>query len=41
MSAIFLVRELVNMPAECMGPAQLQEAAEMVGKEHGAQVSEQ
>lgn len=37
--AIFLVRDLVNTPAEDMGPPQLASAARAVGRAHGAKVS--
>jgi leucyl aminopeptidase len=37
-TAVALVRDLVNTPAEDMGPAQLQAAAEQVGAEHGATI---
>jgi len=36
--ATFLVQDLVNTPAEDMGPAQLEEAAEKLAKQHGAKV---
>ncbi len=38
-SAIFLVRDLVNTPAEEMGPAELAAAARDVAKAHGAKCS--
>ncbi|MEZ4655660.1 MAG: hypothetical protein R3E12_19250 [Candidatus Eisenbacteria bacterium] len=37
-SAIFLVRDLVNTPAEDLGPAQLADAAQALGRAHGAKV---
>ncbi len=37
--AIYLVRDLINTPAGDMGPAELAEAAERVGKPHGASVA--
>ena len=37
--ATFLVRDLINTPAEDMGPPQLAEAVEAVGREHGAEVA--
>ena len=37
--AIYLVRDLINTPADDMGPAELAEAAERVGEAHGASVS--
>jgi len=37
--ATFLVRDLVNLPAGDLGPAELQAAVEAVGKEAGARVS--
>src|SRR6185437_3362746 len=36
--ATFLVQDLVNTPAEDMGPAELEAAAEALAKEHGAKV---
>ncbi len=36
--AVFLVRDLVNTPANDMGPGALAEAAKTVAKEHGAQL---
>jgi leucyl aminopeptidase len=36
--ATFLVQDLVNTPAEDMGPAALEAAAEALAKEHGAKV---
>jgi leucyl aminopeptidase len=36
--ATFLVQDLVNTPAEDMGPAQLEAAAEALAKAHGAKV---
>ena len=38
--AITLVRDLVNTPAEHMGPAQLADAAQAVAKAHGARFSQ-
>ena len=37
--AVTLVRDLVNTPAEDMGPAALEEAAERIAREHGAKLS--
>jgi leucyl aminopeptidase len=37
--AAFLVRDLVNTPAEDMGPAELQDSAEALAEEFGAQAS--
>ncbi len=37
--ATFLVRDLVNTPAEDLGPPQLAEAVKAVGKAHGAKVA--
>ena len=37
-AAVFLVRDLVNTPAEDMGPAELAAAAESVAKAHGAKI---
>ena len=37
--ATYLIRDLINTPAGDMGPAELAEAAERVGKAHGASVS--
>lgn len=37
--AIYLARDLINTPAGDMGPAELAEAAERVGKAHGAAVT--
>ena len=37
--AIYLVRDLINTPAGDMGPAELAEAAQRVGRAHGAAVS--
>ncbi|WP_077035883.1 M17 family metallopeptidase [Pelomonas sp. KK5] len=39
-TAIAATRDLVNTPAEHMGPAELAKAAEMVAKQHGAKFSE-
>ena len=36
--AVCLVQDLVNTPAEDMGPAQLEEVAEALAKEHGAKL---
>src|SRR5206468_2211015 len=36
--ATFLVQDLVNTPAEDMGPAALEAAAEALAKQHGAKV---
>jgi leucyl aminopeptidase len=36
--AVFLVQDLVNTPAEDMGPADLEAVAETLAKEHGAKV---
>jgi leucyl aminopeptidase len=36
--AVCLVQDLVNTPAEDMGPAQLEELAEALAKEHGAKL---
>lgn len=38
-SAVHLVRDLVNMPANDMGPAELEMAARQLAADHGAQVS--
>ena len=38
--AVTLVRDLVNTPAEHMGPAQLADAAQAVAKAHGARFSQ-
>ncbi len=37
--ATFLVRDLINTPAEDLGPPQLAEAAKAVGRAHGAKVA--
>ena len=37
-AATFLVQDLVNTPAEDMGPAALEAAAEALAKEHGAKI---
>jgi len=37
--ATFLVRDLINTPAEDLGPPQLAEAAKTVGRAHGARVA--
>src|SRR5262249_43757525 len=37
--AIFLVRDLINTPAEAMGPAELAAAAEALAEAHGASVA--
>lgn len=37
--AVFLARDLINTPAEDMGPPQLAEAVRTVGRKHGAKVS--
>jgi leucyl aminopeptidase len=37
--ATYLIRDLINTPAGDMGPAELAEATERVGKAHGAKVS--
>src|SRR5690606_34935306 len=37
--AVALVRDLVNTPAEDMGPAALEEEAERIAREHGAKLS--
>jgi leucyl aminopeptidase len=37
--AVALVRDLVNTPAEDMGPAALEEVAERIAREHGAKLS--
>ncbi|UTW56826.1 leucyl aminopeptidase family protein [Kordiimonas sp. SCSIO 12610] len=37
--AAFFVRDLVNTPAEDMGPSELQDCAEALAEEHGATVS--
>jgi len=39
-TAIAATRDLVNTPAEHMGPAELARAAQMVAKQHGAKFSE-
>jgi leucyl aminopeptidase len=39
-TAIASVRDLVNTPAEHMGPAELAQAAKLVAKQHGAKVKE-
>ncbi|MBH9553621.1 leucyl aminopeptidase family protein [Inhella gelatinilytica] len=39
-TALCATRDLVNTPAEHMGPAQLAEAVKLVGKPHGAKVKE-
>jgi leucyl aminopeptidase len=37
-AAVALVRDLVNTPAEDMGPAQLEHEAQMIAKAHGAEL---
>ena len=37
--AVFLVRDLINMPANDLGPAELAAAAVALGKKHGAETS--
>jgi leucyl aminopeptidase len=37
--AVFLVRDLINTPANDMGPAELAAAAQALGRRHGAEVS--
>lgn len=34
--ATFLVRDMVNMPTECMGPAQIQRVGELLAAKFGA-----
>jgi leucyl aminopeptidase len=38
--AVFLARDLINTPANDMGPAELAAAAQAVAKQHGAKVTE-
>lgn len=37
--ATFLVRDMVNMPTECMGPAQIQRVAELLAARFGGKAS--
>ncbi len=39
MGATFLVRDMVNMPTECMGPAQIQRVGELLAAKFGAKAS--
>lgn len=40
LQALYLVRDLINMPTESMGPADLSHAARVVGTYYGAEVTE-